>query len=280
MREARSRNVAGHRPFRSARALFGATIFLLGFNIAAWASSPLRSEVDSAFTAGQYERVELLVLRAGPLLPELAVEDRVTINLTAGFAMIMLERENDAREYFRRALDADPTVRLDPIRISPKFRVIFDEVKGTYRAQDRIHSNPPHQVILMAGPRTRSVLTNLVVPGSGHWLEGNRWRGAIVFGTQLLAAGVFAWRLDEFHRSQDAYIAEQDRSRVSSAYDKYYDDYRTVWISGIAMGAVYVAAQADLALFRKPQPDDAKAFGSLEVIPCPGGARASLKICW
>jgi hypothetical protein len=68
-----------------------------------FAQSTLKSDVDSAFAHALYERVELLVLRGAPQLKDLPSEEHVAIHLTTGYALIMLDRENEAREYFRRA---------------------------------------------------------------------------------------------------------------------------------------------------------------------------------
>ena len=57
-------------------------------------------------------------------------QERARVNLTAGYALIMQGREQEAKEYFARALDAEPNIVLDPVQVSPKFRVVFDEVKG------------------------------------------------------------------------------------------------------------------------------------------------------
>jgi hypothetical protein len=132
------------------------------------AEDSLRVAVDSAFVRGQYEHVELLVLREGAALEARPVETRVAVNLTVGYALIMLGRETDAEAFFRRALDADPTTQLDPVRISPKFRKVFDTVKAAYR--------PPlpktaQNAIITSGPRVGSVLSNLILPGSGQFLE-------------------------------------------------------------------------------------------------------------
>ncbi len=39
---------------------------------------------------------------------------------------------------------------------------------------------------------------------------------------------------------------------MAAAYDKYYDDYRWAWVSGITAGLIYLGTQADLTLLRKP----------------------------
>jgi hypothetical protein len=212
-----------------------------------YAEDSLQAAVDSAFARGQYEQVELLALRHAPELPARSVETRVAVNLTTGYALIMLGREADAEAYFRRALDADPATRLDPVRISPKFRRVFESVKAAYR--------PPEPVPVMTapqpmGPRMGPVLSNLLLPGTGQFLEGRHERGLLWAGAELALAGVFVWRWQEYQNSRDAYVREMDRAKVHEAYDRYAGDYQIVWAVGAAAGVVYLASQVDLALLR------------------------------
>lgn len=233
------------------------------------ARADLPASVDSAFARGQYEQVELLVLRQAAQLTALPASDRVRVELTAGYALIMLGREADAREHFRRALDADPNTRLDPVRISPKFRTVFDDVKATYRRETR-----PLPVVA-SGPRPRAVLLNLALPGTGQMIEGRPWRGTILFTAQLAAAGVLVWRLDELRQSRHAYIHQTTRSRVPHDYDVYAADTRAAWIAGAAAGVVYLAAQTDLALLPRRSTGQ-----SLTLAPLHDGAALALSVSW
>lgn len=243
-------------------------------------SANLRSDVDSAYAARNYERVELLVLRSDATLRELSIEDQVNICLTAGFSLIMLERESDARDYFRRALDADPTLRLDPVRISPKFRVVFDDVKASYQPRKPALEDTLTTATYAISPSARSVMMNLVVPGSGQWLEGKRWRGGLILAGQMAAVGLFVWRLDELHRSREAYLHERDRTRVTAAYDRYYDDTRWTWAAGICAGVIYIVAQTDLALLRHRETFSDHATGRIELMPDGNGGNIVLTLTW
>ena len=101
-------------------------LLLLFFAPAGWAGDSLRAVVDSAFARGQYEQVELLALRHVNDLITRPVETRVAVNLTTGYALIMLGREADAEGYFRRALDADPAraarSRAHQSQVPPRIR--------------------------------------------------------------------------------------------------------------------------------------------------------------
>jgi len=109
------------------------TILLLIVAPTLIAAPTLRGNVDSLFAARQYEQVELAVLRAVDQLSAEPDSERIAICLTMGYSLVMLDRETDARDYFRRALDVNPHLQLDPLRISPRFRGVFDEVKANYR---------------------------------------------------------------------------------------------------------------------------------------------------
>ncbi len=247
-------------------------LLLLFFAPAGWAGDSLRAAVDSAFARGQYEQVELLALRHVNDLITRPVETRVAVNLTTGYALIMLGREADAEGYFRRALDADPATRLDPVRISPKFRRVFDTVKAAYHPPQK--TPPVSPALRFAGPRTGSVLGNLVLPGCGQFLEQRRMRGALWAGAELTLAGVFVWRLQESRQSRDAYVKEMDRAKVHSAYEQYARDYTTAWAVGIAAGTVYLASQVDLALLRHAVPLEVGA------VPLESGAGVALTLRW
>lgn len=247
----------------------------------AWGTpTELRQAVDSAYAQGQFERVELLVLRAQSQIAQMPLADRANINLTAGFALIMLERETDAREYFRRALDADPTIHLDPVRISPKFRVVFDDVKASYRVREDAAVQSSLSRPIMEGPRRSSVLANLLVPGAGQWHEGQKVRGAALFITQCAAVGVLTWRLQRLDQSRHAYVRERNVARVRSDYDRYARDMHLAWYAGIATGAVYLAAQTDLALSRRPASDTKRLVSLLSGSPLNNGWVIQWSVRW
>jgi hypothetical protein len=216
--------------------------------------------VDSAFAQSQFEKAELLALRILGGGSALTPDEAARLYLTAGYSAIMLGREDDARTYFAKALDAVPDLELDPVQVSPKFRVVFDEVKSQRPARVPPEPVTNPQIMsrdsLFAGVAAsrKALLSNLIVPGSGQWLEGRKARGLVCFGLQAASVGILVWRLNELRDSRADYLAETDPARVSNAYDSYNRDYRSAWIAGLASGLVYLTVQADLIRLQSAQP--------------------------
>jgi hypothetical protein len=216
-------------------------------------------KLDSAFVNGEYEKVELLALRILHSADTLRSNDRARVNLTTGYALIMLDRESDAREYFKQALDAAPELNLDPIQVSPKFKVIFDEVKASYKRNvtpmiSKGSGSLASQSI--SRPTHKALLLNLIAPGTGQINEGHTLRGAFYLGAQVLSAAWLIKSLSDVHDSREAYLHATDSTTISAKYDVYNSDHRIAWFAGIATGIVYLATQADLILYR-PQGEQA-----------------------
>jgi len=262
-------------------------ILLIGLSLAFPAMADVQQDllaVDSAFAEGRYEQVELLALRILHGENELPADERARLNLTAGYALIMLNREGEARGYFERALDAVPELTLDPVLVSPKFRVVFDEVKaarppvpttGGLRPPEESGDSPRREILAegLIRPSPRSHVMNLLIPGSGQWNEGKKLRGAAWFMLQAASVGVLVWRIGEMRDSREAYLVETETARISAAYDTYNRDYRLAWAAGFAAGLVYLGAQADLALLRFPAKETAVKIK-------PMGDGIMLAVCW
>lgn len=235
--------------------------------------------VDSAFVKGEYERVELLTLRLLQSETQLAADEAARLNLTTGYALIMLGREADARGYFARALDAVPDLILDPVQVSPKFRVVFDEVKADHArmlaARRDVQPIATNASESPERPRPQSLLANLALPGAGQWREGHRLRGGAVFAVQTAAAAALIWQLGELRDSRAQYLTQTDPVLIRSAYDDFNRDYRTAWAAGMLTGAIYLAAQADLILLQPRHPSRVQA--ALHPAPKINGAHLILR---
>jgi hypothetical protein len=227
--------------------LLSAFCFLLFLPFSAIAQSkPDLLAVDSAFVGAQYEKAELLALRVLQGDFHLSPDERARLNLTMGYSAIMLGREEDARSYFARALDAVPDLELDPVQVSPKFRVVFDEVKAGLRRQvdkEDVQLSQAHSIRVAR-------LSNLLVPGVGQWLEGRTWRGAVVFVVQAATFTALVMQANKMHMSRREYLSQTDPALIRHNYDRYNSDYKLTWLAGAATGLVYLAAQADLILLK------------------------------
>jgi hypothetical protein len=232
--------------------------------------------LDSAFAEGQYERVELLSLRLLQDHPDLTADEVARVNLTTAYALIMLNREAEARRCFARALDAVPDLLLDPVQVSPKFRVVFDEVKASQPAQTAapaqsapVDTSAPTAPSLFA----RAMRSNLIVPGSGQWKLGHRLRGALLLGAEAVCLTVLIINATEMRDSRADYLAATDPVRIRRAYERYNQDYQASCIAGISAAVVYLAAQADLVrLSERP--------GAVTALPMTGAAGISFRVRW
>lgn len=190
-------------------------LLFLAAAVARAADSPDLLAVDSAFVNGQYEEVELLVLRTLQSNPALPQPDVARLNLTAGYSMILLGREDDARRYFNRALDAEPETTLDPVQVSPKFRIVFDEVKASRPAPVsksapliRPQSNDPAQQAAAPQPSLRgALLANLVLPGSGLFVSGRRLEGVALFAAQAATTAILVTQIGKMRDSRAAFTS-------------------------------------------------------------------------
>ena len=207
-------------------------------------------EIDSAFVQAQYSRVELLGLRLLQTDVKLSPQERSHVNLTSAYALIMLNREAEAREYFRHALDAEPNLILDPVQVSPKFRLVFDDVKAQHRPPDADVKSVDGGPVAIPFPSRQALLSNLIVPGSGQWREGHHLRGAAYFVAQAASVALLISQIEKLRDSHEDYLAQTDPARIPHAYDDYNHDYNLAWGAGLLTAAVYLAAQADLILFR------------------------------
>lgn len=242
---------------------------VLIFSATLFAQSDILTEADSLFHAGDYERVELLVLRAERQF-DLPDSQMVELELIGGYSLIMLDRVEEARSHFQRALEIDSTTTLDPIFVSPKFRVVFDEVKLRYLS-NRAQEIPTREQLygsITVGARPESRVMNLLLPGSGFVNEHKYVRGAAHLVVQGVAAALWLGEISQTKDAREKYLAA-DSANVSRLYDDYDVHHQKMWTFGIVTGSIYMLSQFDLALFRRSE--------TIKLYPTPEGATLSIR---
>lgn len=245
-------------------------VALLALCSSLFAQTNVRAEADSLFRIGDYERVELVVLRAARQT-DLTAPDKIALELLGGYALIMLNREADARAHFEQAIDLDSTLVLDPVQVSPKFRVVFDDVKQEWLTK-RTRSIPTSQireVTTYQHARSESHLLNLALPGAGFVREGKTVRGLIHFAAQATFTILWLSELSQNNSARKDYLAAASSASASSLYNTYDTHHRRMWTYGLTAAGIYLASQVDLALWRTPTT-------SFEVLPAELGARIQL----
>ena len=253
--------------FGFAAFIFLSTLLLPG--ISAAESSELAA-ADSLFQVGKFEAVELMVLRLGEQPETMTADEYADLQTLAGFSMIMLDREDSARDYFLKALEAKPELALDPIQVSPKFRIVFDEVKESFEARETPTLAVPSSTI-----RSSSHLLNLLLPGIGQIREDYTLRGVGWLTVQLASAGWLVYSLGKASDSRKDYLSQTEQSAIERTYDTYNSNHRVAWAAGITTAAVYLLCQADLALL-SPRVTSDKSGAKIALGPEPRGVRLSV----
>ena len=124
-------------------ALVGATLLLvLGSTQSGAARAPMAAAQDPGLTAGirQVDEGDF----EGAVATLVSVADRMSAKggheaaqacLYLGIAHLALDQRADALGRFRQALGHEPSLRLDPVRFSPKVLAAFEEARAAREAQ-------------------------------------------------------------------------------------------------------------------------------------------------
>ena len=264
-----------HMKYRNPSRWIAVFAALFGIALPGNAQTDLKHTADSLFTAGKFEQVELLMLRVGSDQGDLTDTEFASMKTTAGFAMIMLDREIDARRYFTEALKINPDLTLDPVMISPKFRVVFNDVKANLQKAEA-EAEPELMKTVYRGASPGSHLLNLVLPGAGQLREGYL-RGGIFLAAQTASVLLLIDQLNKRSDSRAYYLAQTEKNAIAQAYDDYNRDHKTAWKYGILSGVVYLAAQADLVFIHKPLTNDES---RLSIALLPMGNRLLFQVRW
>lgn len=218
------------------------------------AQASVLSEADSLFHAGQYEQVELLALRA-ERQQDISSDEQVKLELLSGYALIMLSREGDARAHFGQALDLDSTLALDPVEVSPKFKVVFDDLKQSWLAARAAQAETPKMVdeampVVSHSASPSSVRSNFIIPGSGFLREGKTGRGLVHLGLTAVCAGLWLSELTQNNTARKDYLAASTTDEAERLYDEYNSHHGRMWAFGLATVGVYALSQLDLAVWK------------------------------
>ncbi len=209
----------------------------------------LNATLDSLFTAGSFEEVELRALR---LLAEedAPPQERAGAFIFLGFVSELSGESEKAREAFYRALALQPTLRLDRIYVPPALYQAFEEARSDYqslRSQERLQL----QETLVVRPRHHllGTVTNALIPGSGFYVTGvKELRGYFWTAVNGAALGGLIYVLDKRREKRDAYLRENNASRFDDRYDEYNRWYQRSIFVGSALALAYISAQIDYQL--------------------------------
>ena len=205
----------------------------------------------------------------------LSPDQLVTVHSTLGILLHAQDEPVEARRHFEAALSIDPSLRLDPVLVSPKTVEFFDGVRSTMPAPGSVAPSNAAALryVLVEDRRTGAAFRSLVLPGWGQFYKGDDVKGwAFALTAGAVVAGVTAASLQ--------YDAADDRYRefrgTQEEIRELYDEANRWYLirGGLVRGAAVVwgAAMLDALLTGGPEP-----VSRLSVEPAEAGVGLSLR---
>ena len=237
--------------------VLSALIGLLCCPVLAQPASPeaQRDSLRAAYERFEYDRAETFARAILGRYAEHPPGAIVEAHTTLGILLFARGADVEARQQFADALALDPTLRLDPLLVSPKTVEAFEAVRREAEAR-RLpfpQEPPPTRYVLVRDPRPGAALRSIALPGWGQFHKGERAKGWAYAGAFALTAGGFVgahlWR----GRAEDAYLAETDPTRVAERYDAFNAWQRRRGALGLAAAAVWAAAAVDALATGAPE---------------------------
>ena len=184
--------------------------------------------------------------------------EQVTIHKYRAYCLIVLQREPEAKKEFRKALDLDPELDLDPAQVPPKLVAVFREVKTKSALPE---------------PK-KAALRSLELPGWGQWSEKRKSAAGVSAG--LVVAGIGVTALEFGYASQ----AQKYSTEAGPAQKKKFKDQATryglqadaalVLTLGAYLGGAYDAYRGAKRLAAQPSATGAVASVHVAPVVAPG----------
>lgn len=136
------------------------------------ASGPARADLAQAvdaFNAGEFRRSLTLLKQAAPAVHDPRGLGR--LELYTGLNHAFLGQTARARRSFRAALDHDPTLEVDPVRIRPDVVQLFQSVRGEMTGELVVGSRMPSAVVVVDGVEQGQAPLRLRLTVGRHGLE-------------------------------------------------------------------------------------------------------------
>lgn len=167
----------------------------------------------------------------------------VRVHTTLGILLHTRNEPVEAQSQFEAALSLNPSLRLDPILVSPKTIEFFDEVRAGFEPGAST-SVPDIRYLVLEDQRPGAALRSLALPGWGQFYKGDTVRGAAFAGAAVLTAGGLVLSAVQFADAKAEYDAGTDPGEIADLYDRY--NRWTLRRDGFAIGAAVVWSAAVL----------------------------------
>ncbi len=248
--------------------------------------------LDSLFTSGRFDQVEMEALRILHSPDIFSEEVITTAYLYLGFVEILSANADAAEREFFHVLDRDPDLRLDPVYVPPLIYESFETARQRYfrmRQSDIDTSDVQFEELLAYRDAVdarctlhrKATLLNLTFPGLGFFAEDQSIRGTAWFIAEAGCAAMFLISLDQAFEAHDHYLDARTEGEIQDTYDKYNSWYKKSWGWGIATVTVYLSSQVDLHLhWHNMQIEPALKLNSTPANPSESYPSYGLNIRW
>ncbi|MCK6604861.1 MAG: hypothetical protein HUU43_04865 [Ignavibacteriaceae bacterium] len=232
-----------------------------------FSASAQTGEIKEAFVNFEYGRaIEIWELNGKNLnLPSGEKKDLLMI---IGASYYSLGDLINASKSFSEIIAADTSYSPDQSFYSPKIIGFYSEIKETYLIgfrnagsgegvikKDTLQVMPEPVIIRSEFKYSPSliqnaVLTNLLLPGSGHYLtSGLTARSLLYDSLSLITLTASVYFTVQTDRLKNEYLSENNTELISSRYDDYNSAYKMRNLSYILFALNWAISQADLHLF-------------------------------
>jgi tetratricopeptide (TPR) repeat protein len=202
---------------------------------------------------GEYEYAIRELENAMVYLEQLKQTDQVEAYKYLAFSYVAFGNQTKAKEQFKKALQLNPDLELDPATVSPKIIKVFEEAKAEMATAPP--EEPPEPIYVEKGEPSNfdAVIRSCCVGGWGQMYRGETSKGrkmmiawGVTGGAALVSLIIMENRRDEYENLQ----AQGDP--YEDAYNKYRLWYNVAVVNTVIFLGVHAYNLYDV-IFRKPR---------------------------
>ena len=187
------------------------------------------NDLEKTFTAFKYKEV----LKKGRFYlgePYTQRQDSLAIYTYMLNAAYALHDTTQARQYITSILKINPTYRMSPETTSPKIIELFETVKKQQpvfpRNTPNHFNNKPDTVFTTRGLTPGQIFSTIVLPGSGHWLAGDKESAYFHGGISILLMTAGIYSIYHTQQTEKAYLEETIATQMENRYKTYNTAYK------------------------------------------------------
>ena len=206
----------------------------------------LIGRIAESYNRFEYAEADRLLTIALNAIDSYSTGDRVEIFRFAAFREFQKNMIPQARGYFWRLLELEPTLNLDPVTTSPKILTLFNTTRLEYLEQLQQKLAGKEDLFTAEKP-----WRSLVLPGWEQMHRGHRTRGLLWMSA---SAALFAGTVQSVIRTRsryDRYLQATDPQESSTRYEAYNRLYQSQFYWGYGLAAVWLGAHIDAVFFTR-----------------------------